>query len=1293
MPRTRRMIRFAISGLAALLLIEPARSQVPRQVEPSRRFTWQELVDQERAAAGDVGLTAPREAPDHGRVQTRKVPSPSLREPVAAVEDRGPRPEPQALCPGFPALPSHTGAFGFLGLGDDNSAWPPDTIGAVGPRHVMTMLNTQVRIHNRNGAVTYSTVGLGTFWAGLSGPFDPKIYYDNLSGRWIAVCLGNKRSAASDWEIIISATNDPTGAWTSYHFDGDGANTRWVDFPCVGMNDKWVAVTFNMFAVPGVMPAPTTGPKMWVINKPELLAGGTTGFTEFDVGFDPDSGFTLQPAVCLEPGVADLYILDSSGWTGDPNGNTNWLRMSRITGTAAAPQWSALPGSGTVKAGFFPVQNRFSNTILAAAQRDAATGLHAGDTRMCNVVYRNGRLWAVHSGGYPADTPDRNAIFWYELQPSLPSPIIQSGIIQSGGPNAHYIYPSIGVNCGNDVCIGFTSTSPAIYPSACYVTRLAGDAPGATSATLYYRDGRAKYVKTSASDSRNRWGDYSATVVDPLDDKTFWTLQEYAELPSLGVDRWAVLWAQITRDCPTPGITGHPQSQAVCLGQPVTFSVGVNDVGVAEYQWNKNGTPIVGATFYNYTIPAVAFADAGQYSCTVIGLCKATTSNPATLDVITVPAIESPTFYPGPKCPGENTIIIPPVVSGAGPITLHLQRLDGGVWTDVPGRVVSPGDGFDFISIQRSDTGDYRVAVRNPCGAVYSNVGRLQVGVSFDQHPAPLTRNPCESASFAVVARGAGTLGYQWQLNGENLVDDGRITGANTSMLTVNELRYEDEGAYVCVVTDRCGPIPSDAATLTLPTPLWAQRVTDKPVKRRWSGFAYDSDRRVTVLYGGYSPFGYVKDTWEWDGVTWTEKHPANTPGKRSNHKMCYDSDRKRVYLWGGQGGELPPISGFLADLWAYDGNNWTLLNNTLPAYGSPNPTYTPEIAYDSVRKKLVMVRNRDGTVQNSETYEYDPDTNQWTLVWADNGFPAGYGGAIGFDRYRGRTVHYYADGGYSGVVASARWNGAAWAQDPPQTARLPFTNMAYDDTRRRLVIFGGNFGSISYYTNSYYHTGTGWATLLSPGPPESPPLFTSLPEGMAYDSHRRAMVSVLWPYYGAYDGPFETWEYRYLDRIVFDRQPQDHALTPGSPVSLQVYAAGHGTLTYRWQRNGQDLADGPAPGGGTIAGAATSTLTIDPVGAADQGSYACVVSNACGSATSAAATLGIPTPADSDRDGDVDLVDFKAFQDCFNGPNRQPLQQNCSAVDYDRDGDVDLVDFKTFQTCFNGPNRPPKCL
>jgi hypothetical protein len=44
----------------------------------------------------------------------------------------------------------------------------------------------------------------------------------------------------------------------------------------------------------------------------------------------------------------------------------------------------------------------------------------------------------------------------------------------------------------------------------------------------------------------NRWGDFSATVVDPTDNVTFWTLQEYAQTPDpvTGTSRWGTWWGK-----------------------------------------------------------------------------------------------------------------------------------------------------------------------------------------------------------------------------------------------------------------------------------------------------------------------------------------------------------------------------------------------------------------------------------------------------------------------------------------------------------------------------------------------------------------------------------------------------------------------------------------------------------------------------------------------------------------------------------------------------------------------------
>ena len=59
--------------------------------------------------------------------------------------------------------------------------------------------------------------------------------------------------------------------------------------------------------------------------------------------------------------------------------------------------------------------------------------------------------------------------------------------------------------------------------------------------------------------------------------------------------------------------------------------------------------------------------------------------------------------------------------------------------------------------------------------------------------------------------------------------------------------------------------------------------------------------------------------------------------------------------------------------------------------------------------------------------------------------------------------------------------------------------------------------------------------------------------------------------------------------------------------------------------------------------------------------------------------------PGDCDQDGDVDLADLLAFQECFTGPGGGPLAPHCKCSDLDGDGDLDLSDFVAFQAAFTG--------
>ena len=80
-----------------------------------------------------------------------------------------------------------------------------------------------------------------------------------------------------------------------------------------------------------------------------------------------------------------------------------------------------------------------------------------------------------------------------------------------------------------------------------------------------------------------------------------------------------------------------------------------------------------------------------------------------------------------------------------------------------------------------------------------------------------------------------------------------------------------------------------------------------------------------------------------------------------------------------------------------------------------------------------------------------------------------------------------------------------------------------------------------------------------------------------------------------------------------------DASAVVGSAATLEARAGGFGPLSYQWRKDGVDLSDG-----GSISGATTATLTIDPLSFDDAGSYDVVVTDSCGPVTSNSATLAV---------------------------------------------------------------------
>jgi len=86
--------------------------------------------------------------------------------------------------------------------------------------------------------------------------------------------------------------------------------------------------------------------------------------------------------------------------------------------------------------------------------------------------------------------------------------------------------------------------------------------------------------------------------------------------------------------------------------------------------------------------------------------------------------------------------------------------------------------------------------------------------------------------------------------------------------------------------------------------------------------------------------------------------------------------------------------------------------------------------------------------------------------------------------------------------------------------------------------------------------------------------------------------------------------------------QPVSRTNTSGSTATFSATATGSASLSYQWQFNGMNMANG-----GHINGVLLDTLTITNVQPGDAGGFRLIVSNAVGVATSAVATLTFAVP------------------------------------------------------------------
>ncbi len=226
------------------------------------------------------------------------------------------------------------------------------------------------------------------------------------------------------------------------------------------------------------------------------------------------------------------------------------------------------------------------------------------------------------------------------------------------------------------------------------------------------------------------------------------------------------------------------------------------------------------------------------------------------------------------------------------------------------------------------------------------------------------------------------------------------------------------------------------------------------PSARYDHAMAYDRLRARTVLFGGYDLQGLRSDTWEWDGAAWQMRTPAVSPAARQGTALAYDEQRGRILLFGGHAAGVP---GARADTWEWDGVSWS---QRVPATTTPGGRWRHAMAHDAVRGRTVLFGGVDahGSLL-ADTWEWVGGDWQRLLPLRSPSPQADH--SMAFDSVRGLVV-LAAGTGLVGPLSEAwEWDGAAWSPAGFQLAPSPrsHTTMAFDSIQGHTLLFGGSSG------------------------------------------------------------------------------------------------------------------------------------------------------------------------------------------------------------------------------------------
>ncbi len=584
---------------------------------------------------------------------------------------------------------------------------------------------------------------------------------------------------------------------------------------------------------------------------------------------------------------------------------------------------------------------------------------------------------------------------------------------------------------------------------------------------------------------------------------------------------------------------------------------------------------------------------------------------------------------------GSN-ILLTVAASGAGPLSYQWQFGSAAV-------AGGTNPGLTVTNAQLTNAGNYSVIVANAGGSITSAVAVVTVLTppSISVPPLSTTNLAGSTANFNATATGSAPLTYQWQFNGVNIANGGRILGATNTALAISGLLATDAGGYRLLVSNPVGSATSAVATLTITGPpvITLQPASQTAVPGTNVSFA--------VAATGTAPLGY---RWQFNGTSLTDGGQfsgtgspilsvgnvqsgnvggfsvvvSNVAGSVTsavanlslNAANCLTPPANLIGWWTGDGTAADIVGG----------NNGSLQGGaTVNAVGEIGQAF----GFDGVSS---FVQIPDAAIFHPATLTIEA----WVMFNSLDS--TGSGGSPAGDQYIVFKQNSQS-GNFEGFdLSKTRLNGGdgfrflVSSADGQSVEVDSVTRVSTGVWYHVAGVRGAN--ALQLYVNGQLEA---QATVGFPQDYGTLPLFFGT-SGQAYWDHK---LSGSLDEVSLYNRDLSAGEIAAIYAAgsggkcrgvgiptapTITTQPVSRIVTVGSPVGFTVVASGAGTLNYQWYKDGFKLFNGT-----NISGATTPNLALAHAQLNDVGNYQVTVANSAGSTLSAVASLTTGTPPPND--------------------------------------------------------------